>query len=183
MKSQMTKSSPSEVLGTQRKKQERRQNRHAWVRYVGGAAVLAFIMVRVLLGIAVVRGTSMTPAYLGNEVVIFRRIINKYESGDIVVIKTDDKDNVIKRVVGVPGDEIQIDDQTGELLVNGVVRQESYIYERTEPKEGNEYPLVLKKDEYFVLGDHRENSKDSRNYGPVGKKKIQGKVILSVRKE
>lgn len=85
------------------------------------------------------------------------------------------KDNLIKRVVAKPGDTVEIID--GKLFVNGKVEtRETFKGETYEIYDLVEYPLVLKEDEYFVLGDNRENSLDSRAIGPIKKIQIKGKV-------
>jgi signal peptidase I len=73
------------------------------------------------------------------------------------------------------------DDDNGFFLVNGEVQKESFIYEKTYGKTKVGYPLTLSENQYFVMGDNRSDSLDSRNYGAVSKEQIHGKAILIFR--
>lgn len=174
---------PWQTLKMREKQFDRLKNWKQCLLFCGGAALLTFVLVRVVFGIALVRGESMKPAYTGSELLIFLRLSREYQSGDIVILDTRDRKQVVKRIVGVPGDRVEIDDQEGSLILNGRVFNEPYIYQPTHIKNELPYPVTLRKDEYFVLGDQREKSRDSRAYGAVSRKKIKGKVVLSIRRE
>lgn len=122
-----------------------------------------------------VNGTSMYPTLKQNEIMILNKIGLKsgIDRFDIVVIKTDNN-RIIKRVIGLPGESVMYED--GKLYINGKYVEDSYSLSETKDFEN----IVLKEDEYFVLGDNREVSKDSRMIGPVKKEQILGKTRLVI---
>lgn len=86
-----------------------------------------------------------------------------------------EKNRLIKRIIGVPGDEVDIKD--GKVYLNGQVCNEPYVNGDTYPKN-MKFPIIIPEKEYFVLGDNRENSMDSRDIGLVSIDKIEGKAVL-----
>lgn len=142
-----------------------------------GAAV--YLLFGVVFGIAVVRGDSMTPAVKEGDAALFLRVGNHYRAGDIVLVRAEERAEYVKRIVALPGQTVEM--EGGELVIDGEPLAEPYIYEGTYGKDGEDYPLTLGEKEYFVLGDHRENSKDSRNYGPVAEDSLDGKILLIFR--
>ena len=122
-----------------------------------------------------VNGTSMYPTLKQNEIMILNKIGLKsgIDRFDIVVVKTDNN-RIIKRVIGLPGESVMYED--GKLYINGKYVEDSYSLSETKDFEN----IVLKEDEYFVLGDNREVSKDSRMIGPVKKEQILGKTRLVI---
>lgn len=150
-----------------------------------GSAAAAYLVFGVLMGVAVVRGDSMNPAYRDGDVVLFARLPLGFEAGDVVLIKSNGRLNVsstsgferidfLKRVVASPGDTVDIRD--GAVIVNGTRLVESYAQGFTDTKGGQGYPVTLSDGEYFVLGDNRKSSADSRNYGPVKADEIEGRA-------
>lgn len=122
-----------------------------------------------------VNGTSMYPTLKQNEIMILNKIGLKsgIDRFDIVVVKTDNN-RIIKRVIGLPGESVMYED--GKLYINGKYVEDSYSLSKTKDFDN----IVLKDDEYFVLGDNREVSKDSRMIGPVKKEQILGKTRLVI---
>jgi len=88
-----------------------------------------------------------------------------------------DKKRLIKRVIGIPGDTVDI--RNGEVYINGEKYNEAYVKGATFPN-GMKFPLVVQKKEYFVMGDNRENSMDSREIGLISVEKIEGKALFRV---
>jgi signal peptidase I len=115
-------------------------------------------------------------------VIIFWKLSGSYERGEIVLIKSDGREDYVKRICALPGETLAIDDESGAVLINGRTQNEPYIYEKTYGKTDIVYPLNLLSNEYFVMGDHRSDSRDSRNYGAVTESQIDGKAIIIVRK-
>ena len=119
----------------------------------------------------------MIPTLKDGNVIFIKKYNLDLEYGDIIVAKKSRK-TIIKRIVGIPGDKIEID---GNLYVNGSIRNEYSIDNKGEV----EYPIILNTDEYFVLGDNLEQSKDSRTneIGIIHKSEIIGKMIFNKSKQ
>lgn len=138
---------------------------------------VVFVVFKVIIGVSFVKGTSMFPTLHNNEVVLYTRIGSHYQRGDIISVKMPSGDYYVKRVVAVGGDEVDIRD--GKLYVNGEEVKEDYAAGKTEQKAGNvTYPYVVEDEKYFVMGDNREHSMDSRAFGAVVKSQIKGKLWL-----
>ena len=146
-----------------------------------GLAVFLIVMgFHFCFGIAVVKGTSMQPELYAGDVVLFWKPQASYRRGDIVLVKTDGRDDLVKRVCALPGETVEIDEEKGALLVDGKALPESRIYRETHGKTAGRQTRVGE-NEYFVLGDNREDSRDSRDYGAVGKERIDGKALIVIR--
>ncbi|MCI9596963.1 MAG: signal peptidase I [Firmicutes bacterium] len=144
-----------------------------------------FLITQFFISISYVSGDSMNPAfYDGDRVVIQRFAKGSIKKGDVIVFETKNEEKLIKRVIATVGDTVDISKNQGGLYVNGEAIEEDYIYTVTAiSDEGTSYPITVGEDSYFVLGDNRTNSKDSRDseIGLVSKEDIVGKVILSIR--
>ncbi|EOR25886.1 signal peptidase I [Clostridium sartagoforme AAU1] len=90
---------------------------------------------------------------------------------------TDTRTRLVKRVIGIPGDEIDIRD--GYVYLNGSILEELYVKGETYSRD-KEFPIKVEEDTVFVLGDNREVSKDSRNFGLVNINQIEGKAIFRI---
>lgn len=122
-------------------------------------------------------GVSMIPTIDANSAVAVDRRVGEIMREDIVIFRfpKDVSQSFIKRVIGLPGDEVKID--KGRVFVNGVLLEEPYV----EPKNRNEddlLPVKVTENSYFVLGDNRRNSSDSRDWGAVSRQFIWGKALL-----
>ncbi len=160
------------------RKVRRKKDINAILLRVCVTAAAVFAIFGVVFGIARVEGSSMSPALEAGDIAVFRRVGVTYLTGDIVLVRMEDGTENVKRVVALPGQTVDIDQAAGELLVDGEVLSESYVYEGTYRKSGVDYPLVLGEGEYFVLGDNRGNSLDSRTYGPVDEGRLDGKLLF-----
>lgn len=170
------------IIASRHKSIESRQRISSLIRLLLIVVVTVFVLLRIIFGIAIVKGTSMVPAYKDGDVVLFVRVLNEYRMGDVVLIETGNvREDYFKRIIGLPGQTVDIDDSSGEVLIDGEPLAEPYIYVRTVKTGGLQYPVTLGEDEYFVLGDNRTNSKDSRVFGPIKESEIDGKVFFVVR--
>ena len=119
----------------------------------------------------VVDGESMVPTLLGNEIMVLKKYDTDYERFDIVVVnKSVEGDNLIKRVIGLPGETISY--QNGSLYINDKVMEDTYAFGETYDFD----TVNLGEDEYFLMGDNRQISLDSRSIGIIKKREIEGTV-------
>lgn len=138
--------------------------------------LLIIIIIRIFFYSPIrVNGSSMYPTLQDKEFMILNKIglqkgINRF---DIVVVESNGK-YIIKRVIGLPGESVMYNDN--KLYINGKVVEDNYSKSETENFEN----VILKDNEYFVMGDNREVSKDSRVIGPVNIKNIKGKTNLVI---
>jgi signal peptidase I len=151
-----------------------------WLRdLVISLAISAFIIIFLYQPVKV-EGTSMMPSLDDQERIFINKFVYRIEPiqrGDIVVFRypRDPAKSFIKRVIGVAGDHVRIVD--GRVLLNGKMLLEDYVPGAYE--DGRSYPeIVVPPDEYFVLGDHRSLSNDSRDFGPVDVSYIYGKAVF-----
>ena len=154
---------------------------------VGFLARLAFFVVTlwlllgVVLGVGAVTTGEMAPRICSGDVMLYWRLSQGFNEGDVVVYTADGEER-LGRVVARPGDEITVT-EAGELMVNGAVVVESDISTPTPRYESAvDYPVHLGTDEFFVLADLREGGHDSRLYGPIARSQIKGNVISALRR-
>jgi signal peptidase I len=151
-----------------------------WLKDILLAVVIAFLMVVFLYQPVKVEGTSMQPELLDQERIFVNKFVYHFEEihrGDIVVFwyPKDPSKSFIKRVVGVPGDLVAIRD--GHVYINGELLQERYVPRGYQ--DFDSYPPTRVKDgHYYVLGDHRNASNDSRSWGLVPRRFIYGKAVF-----
>jgi len=148
---------------------------HFAIEFVVGA-VICVLIASFIIGIAQVDGNSMNPTLENDQRLVFLRLGDSYEYRDVVAIKMPNGDKYVKRVVGIAGDEIDIRD--GQVYLNGFVLSEDYAQGVTEKEnEKIEYPVTLGVGQVFVLGDNREESVDSRSFGPIIVDNIRGRIL------
>jgi signal peptidase I len=132
-----------------------------------------------------VKGASMEPNFYGQEYLIIDEITYRFrvpERGDVIVFKypEDPKEYFLKRIIGLPGERVKIADGKVTIYNNehpeGVIIDESYL--PSDLITMGEKNTTLTEKQYFVLGDNRSNSSDSRRFGPVDKSLIVGRVVL-----
>jgi signal peptidase I len=142
-------------------------------------AISAFIIVFLYQPVKV-EGTSMMPSLDDQERIFVNKFVYRWEPierGDIVVFRypRDPSKSYIKRVIGVPGDHIRID--SGQVYVNGEAIEEDYVPPAyTDERSYSEVTVPPRS--YFMLGDHRSMSNDSRDFGPVKENYIFGKAVF-----
>lgn len=137
-----------------------------------------------------VNGASMYPSYEDGEYLLTDKISYKMHNpqrGDVVVFRAPEAAqcpegtgcDFIKRIIGLPGDQISIKDE--QIYVNNTLVTETYLPDGTPTRAGaytSNGPVVVPVNDYFVLGDNRNHSSDSRTWGPVPKENIVGKVFF-----
>lgn len=143
--------------------------------------VLLFTFAFRLIGVS---GPSMQDTlYTGDRLLVLNAAFCDFRPGDVVVINNynaDLSDTLIKRIIAVGGQTIDIDLASSTVYVDGQPLDEPYVKGFTDTIEGTRFPLTLAEDEVFVMGDHRDHSTDSRSarLGPVKEGYLQGKAVL-----
>lgn len=134
--------------------------------------VLVVIIIRTFIVTPIiVKGESMIPSLKGNEIMLLKKFDKKYDRFDIVVVnKSVEGDNLIKRVIGLPNETIKY--RNNKLYINDVEVNDIYAFGETE----NFLEIKLGPDEYFLMGDNREISLDSRSLGVIKDSEIEGTV-------
>jgi signal peptidase I len=126
-----------------------------------------------------VLGPSMQPTFhQGQRIFITKYLVGNPAHGDVVVFKppVQSPDDYIKRVIGVPGDHVVV--RNGKVSVNDQTLTESYAHGQVTACGGQYCDVTLGPDQYYVMGDNRANSADSRFWGPVNGSSIKGKAWL-----
>jgi signal peptidase I len=153
---------------------------HSWLRdLVISVVVSAFIIIFLYQPVRV-EGTSMLPMLEDQDRLFINKVayrVGEIHRGDVVVFlyPHDHEKSYIKRVIALPGDTLRIDH--GQVIVNGVRVAESYVPRRfTDDRSQPE--MTIPAHEYFVMGDHRSISSDSRDFGPVDRDLIYVKAAF-----
>jgi signal peptidase I len=154
--------------------------------------IVAFILRYFVVQPYIVDGESMAPNYENNEYLLAEKLSYTFgnpERGDVVVFRypKNPSVNYIKRIIGLPGETVTITSDNIIKIVNqdhpdGFIVKENYLPadDLTEPLEGNTLTRTLNDNEYFVLGDNREHSSDSREWGALPRTNILGRSWLSI---
>jgi signal peptidase I len=151
-----------------------------WMRDLILALVILFLIGIFLYQPVKVEGGSMEPGLEDQERIFINKLVYRFESierGDIVVFHypRDTRKSFIKRVIGLPGDRIRI--VYGRVYVNGALLPEPYV--PPDYQDARSYAeTIIPANAYFVLGDHRSMSNDSREIGPVQRGYIYGKAVF-----
>ena len=152
-----------------------------WARDLVAALGLAMVIIVFFYQPVKVEGTSMAPLISDQERIFINKFVYRFEPierGDVVVFwyPLDRSKSFIKRVVGLPGDMVNI--REGHVYINGQVLEEPYVPPRYEDFSGYG-PARIPPGQYFVLGDHRISSNDSRIFGTVPASYIYGKAVFA----
>ncbi|GAB6928729.1 signal peptidase I [Paenibacillus sp. JCM 10914] len=153
-----------------------------WVKTIAIAFVIMVLLNMFVFNLSMVKGESMQPTLVASERLFINKVVYRFgepKHGDVIVLKDpsdgpDRKDFLVKRIVGLPGDTVEVKDQ--KLYVNGTAVEEDYTNVPIEDP-GFE-PVKLEEGRYFVMGDNRHlgKSKDSRMFGSVKESDIVGRA-------
>jgi signal peptidase I len=154
----------------------------SWLKDLSLSVFIAIIVILFLYQPVKVEGTSMMPALVDQERIFINKFIYRFgladvNRGDTVVFwfPGDTSKSYIKRVIGVPGDTVEVIE--GTVLVNGNALSEPYVPEEYRD-HSSMHRQVVAPGNYFVLGDHRSSSNDSRTWGTVPRSYIYGKAVF-----
>ena len=151
-----------------------------WLRDILISVAASFLIIMFLYQPVRVEGTSMQPELRDQDRLFINKFAYHFESisrGDVVVFHypRDPEKSYIKRIIALPGDRLDIED--GRVFVNGARVQEPYVPRNY--RDSRSVPeMVVPPNEYFVMGDHRSISSDSRDFGPVERELIYGKAAF-----
>lgn len=124
-------------------------------------------------------GIGMEPSIKDGDLSLVYKLDKVYGIGDVISFEKENK-KFISRIIAKPGDTVDINDE-GQVLINGEVIEEEGIFYETYKSNNSMLPIKLNTNEYFVLGDMRDNAKDSRDFGAVTSNEIIGKIIYIFR--
>ena len=135
--------------------------------------VVVIVVIRIFIATPVkVDGDSMYNTLNDNDIVLLSKL-SSIDRFDIIVLKENDNNaTIIKRVIGMPGDKVKI--RNNKIYINNKIIEDEYAYGETSDYD----EITLGDDEYFVLGDNRLISKDSRYFGAIKKSDIKGKAVF-----
>ncbi|MFC3039916.1 signal peptidase I [Virgibacillus xinjiangensis] len=134
-----------------------------WGKAIVVALLIAFILRSFIFATSIVEGESMEPTLEDGERVIFNKIVyllDEPNRGDVVIIERPTK-NYVKRIIGLPGETIEI--KNNRLYINGDRYEQTFLSEMNLERTGNIGPVHIPEENYYVMGDNRAISKDSRN--------------------
>lgn len=124
-----------------------------------------------------IQGQSMWPTLLDGQHATVSRTVGVFQRGDVVAFRypKDESKSFVERIVGLPGERIEI--TNGLVAINGSPLDEPYVHDDGRSHE-TVAPITIPQGEYFVMGDHRNNSSDSRHWGTVKVESVWGKVVV-----
>lgn len=161
-----------------KKKKEKHFSLADTLQFIFLLAVIALIIFIRQMPLFTVDGQSMNHTYSDGDLLVGDKKAD-FKHGDILIIYSDVlSERIVKRCIGLPGDRVEIKDD--HVYVNDKKLKENYI---AEPMHTEDMSVTLSDDEYFVMGDNRNHSTDSRDIGSIPKDKIQAKVTHNLTKE
>ena len=158
-----------------------------WVQSLVGSVLVVVAIFTFVIRMMGVDGHSMlnTLQHGDRLLVVNSMLYHDYKYGDIVILRKNgvfDDDPIVKRVIAVEGQTVDIDFAEGIVYVDGEALEEDYIREPTYTAEGTEFPLTVPEGSIFVMGDNRNGSSDSRDYrlGTVDTRYVIGKAAFLI---
>lgn len=150
------------------------------LKNIGITALAIWILVTFVFGIYVQNGATMFPKVLDGDLVFYYRLDFDYNIDELVTFQYGET-RYTARIVAVAGDIVDITDE-GQLKVNGNVQSEEIFYATFKTESEIEYPYTVPENSVFVLGDYRTIAVDSRTFGAVSTKDIDGEIITVLRR-
>lgn len=157
---------------------------YEWLECSVHGIILVLLIFTFVARTSMVSGSSMVPTLHEGDMLITSRLFYTPKQGDIVVATMPFRNNepIVKRVIALGGQEVNIDFTEGTVYVDGVELEEHYVNSKTNRSYDIEFPIVVPEGELFLLGDNRNASQDSRSseIGTVDERYIFGKVVFRV---
>ena len=157
---------------------------YEWVSACVSAVLIIVLIFTFLARMMGVKGPSMRPTLQDGDrlLVINALLVSQYRQGDIVIARKDtfSDEPIVKRVIAVAGQTVDIDFASGTVYVDGTALEEAYINDRTYTEEGTKFPLTVPENAVFLMGDNRNMSTDSRDarIGTLDTRYLIGKAIF-----
>lgn len=171
----------------QEKQTAKGRDLYEWVQSLVGSVLVVVAIFTFVIRMMGVDGHSMlnTLQHGDRLLVVNSMLYHDYKYGDIVILRKNgvfDDDPIVKRVIAVEGQTVDIDFAEGIVYVDGEALEEDYIQEPTYTAEGTEFPLTVPEGSIFVMGDNRNGSSDSRDYrlGTVDTRYVIGKAAFLI---
>ena len=171
----------------QEKQTAKGRDLYEWVQSLVGSVLVVVAIFTFVIRMKGVDGHSMlnTLQHGDRLLVVNSMLYHDYKYGDIVILRKNgvfDDDPIVKRVIAVEGQTVDIDFAEGIVYVDGEALEEDYIREPTYTAEGTEFPLTVPEGSIFVMGDNRNGSSDSRDYrlGTVDTRYVIGKAAFLI---
>lgn len=171
----------------QEKQTAKGRDLYEWVQSLVGSVLVVVTIFTFVIRMMGVDGHSMlnTLQHGDRLLVVNSMLYHDYKYGDIVILRKNgvfDDDPIVKRVIAVEGQTVDIDFAEGIVYVDGEALEEDYIREPTYTAEGTEFPLTVPEGSIFVMGDNRNGSSDSRDYrlGTVDTRYVIGKAAFLI---
>ena len=171
----------------QEKQTAKGRDLYEWVQSLVGSVLVVVAIFTFVIRMMGVDGHSMlnTLQHGDRLLVVNSMLYHNYKYGDIVILRKNgvfDDDPIVKRVIAVEGQTVDIDFAEGIVYVDGEALEEDYIREPTYTAEGTEFPLTVPEGSIFVMGDNRNGSSDSRDYrlGTVDTRYVIGKAAFLI---
>ena len=148
------------------------------------ALVISVVLYLFIMTPHEVVGNSMHPTYKNGEMLMANKVLYKFKEptrGDVIIFKYSDTQDFIKRIIGLPGETVMLKD--GKLYINGNLLDESNYLSSSIYTNGGDClkegeTITIPEGRYFVCGDNRPHSSDSRMFGPIDSKDIKGKAWI-----
>lgn len=171
----------------QEKQTAKGRDLYEWVQSLVGSVLVVVAIFTFVIRMMGVDGHSMlnTLQHGDRLLVVNSMLYHDYKYGDIVILRKNgvfDDDPIVKRVIAVEGQTVDIDFAEGIVYVDGEALEEDYIREPTYTAEGTEFPLTVPEGSIFVMGDNRNGSSDSRDYrlGTLDTRYVIGKAAFLI---
>lgn len=155
----------------------------AWLKTIAIALLIAFFIKFFIIDLTRISGSSMENTLFTDDLVVIEKIstniTHKYKRGDVIIFHSPTEDKLyVKRIVGLPGEEVELID--GKFYINENELDEPYYTTGSFTESKDENYWFLTDDEYFMVGDNRPKSNDSRKFGPVQERNFVGRAFFRI---